>query len=108
MKSWPALHSPDERGVSKATELMLSFADLAGENTIESGHIVSEKLVLFLERIYTSGINDDEAAGGHGDGRRVWQRRRLRSWGQSLFWQGGMSTVMHGSVCQQPVLCVYL
>ena len=44
----------------KPTELMLSFADLAGENTTESGHIVSEKLVLFLERIYTSGINDDE------------------------------------------------
>ena len=44
----------------KPTELMLSFADLAGGNTTESGHIVSEKLVLFLERIYTSGINDDE------------------------------------------------
>lgn len=44
----------------KPTELMLSFADLAGENTTESSHIVSEKLVLFLERIYTSGINDDE------------------------------------------------
>ena len=44
----------------KPTELMLSFADLAGENTTESGRIVSEKLVLFLERIYTTGINDDE------------------------------------------------
>lgn len=44
----------------KPTELMLSFADLAGGNSTESGHIVSEKLVLFLERIYTSGINDDE------------------------------------------------
>ena len=39
---------------------MLSFADLAGENTTERGRIVSEKLVLFLERIYTTGINDDE------------------------------------------------
>ena len=44
----------------KPTELMLSFADLAGGNSTESGHIVCEKLVLFLERIYTSGINDDE------------------------------------------------
>ena len=44
----------------KPTELMLSFADLAGENTTESGRIVSEKLVLFLEHIYTSGLKKSE------------------------------------------------
>lgn len=44
----------------RPTELMLSFADLTEENTSENNPTVSEKLVLFLERIYTSGINDDD------------------------------------------------